>query len=78
MHAGIHDEHELFAASERSGARAVLIGRRALVAYGLPVLTADYDLWLHFTTSRRSMMRWTSSTWHRTAPPTKRAEWGAM
>lgn len=48
MHAGIHDEHELFAAIERSGARAILIGRRALVAYGLPVLTADYDLWLHF------------------------------
>jgi hypothetical protein len=24
-----------------------LIGRRALVALGLPVLTADYDFWIH-------------------------------
>lgn len=30
-----------------SGVRALLIGRRALIALGLPVLTADYDLWLH-------------------------------
>jgi hypothetical protein len=30
----------------RSGARALLIGRRALVLLGLPVLTADYDFWL--------------------------------
>jgi hypothetical protein len=28
-------------------ARALLIGRRALVALGIPVLTADYDFWLH-------------------------------
>lgn len=41
------DEAELFRAIARSGARALLIGRRALVALGLPVLTADYDLWLH-------------------------------
>jgi hypothetical protein len=27
--------------------RALLIGRRALVALGLPVLTANYDVWLH-------------------------------
>ena len=32
---------------EKSGARALLIGRRALVVLGLPVLTADYDFWLH-------------------------------
>jgi hypothetical protein len=25
----------------------LLIGRRALVALGIPVLTADYDFWLH-------------------------------
>jgi hypothetical protein len=30
----------------QSGARALLIGRRALVLLGLPVLTADYDFWL--------------------------------
>ena len=40
------DEGEFFRAIERSGARVLLIGRRAMVAYGLPVLTADYDLWI--------------------------------
>jgi hypothetical protein len=41
------DEGSLFAAIASSGARALLIGRRALVVLGLPVLTADYDFWLH-------------------------------
>jgi len=41
------DEEELFSAIARSGVRALLIGRRALVALGIPVLTADYDLWIH-------------------------------
>jgi hypothetical protein len=38
------DEADLFAAMMRSGARFLLIGRRAMVALGLPVLTADYDI----------------------------------
>jgi hypothetical protein len=41
------DEIEFFRRVGESGARALLIGRRALVALGLPVLTADYDFWLH-------------------------------
>jgi hypothetical protein len=41
------DEAEFFRAVAGSGARALLIGRRALVALGIPVLTADYDFWLH-------------------------------
>jgi hypothetical protein len=41
------DETEFFRAIAQSGVRALLIGRRALVALGLPVLTADYDFWLH-------------------------------
>lgn len=41
------DEAELFRAIVASGARALLIGRRALIALGIPVLTADYDFWLH-------------------------------
>ena len=41
------DEVAFFRAVEGSGARALLIGRRALVVLGLPVLTADYDFWLH-------------------------------
>lgn len=40
------DEVAFFRALYRSTARALLIGRRALVLLGLPVLTADYDFWL--------------------------------
>src|SRR4051794_2746858 len=47
MEAGEFDEGAFFKAVERSGARALLIGRRALVVLGLPLLTADYDFWLH-------------------------------
>jgi hypothetical protein len=46
MEADAFDEEELFSAIARSGVRALLIGRRALVAIGVPVLTADYDLWV--------------------------------
>ena len=41
------DEAAFFESLERAGLRALLIGRRALVVLGLPVLTADYDLWVH-------------------------------
>jgi hypothetical protein len=40
------DEVEFFRAIAGSGARAVMIGRRALIALGMPVMTADYDFWL--------------------------------
>jgi hypothetical protein len=40
------DEPAFFAAIHASGVRALLIGRRALVILGLPVLTADYDFWI--------------------------------
>jgi hypothetical protein len=46
MEPSIFDELEFFRAIHRSGARALLIGRRALVLLGLPVLTADYDFWI--------------------------------
>jgi len=41
------EEAAFFRAVAASGARALLIGRRALVALGIPVLTVDYDFWLH-------------------------------
>jgi hypothetical protein len=41
------DEVAFFRALSASGARALLIGRRALVLLGLPVLTADYDFWIN-------------------------------
>src|SRR5207237_10552842 len=41
------EEAEFFAAIAASAARALLIGRRALIALGLPLLTRDYDFWIH-------------------------------
>jgi hypothetical protein len=40
------DEALFFRRLADSGARALLIGRRALVLLGLPLLTADYDFWI--------------------------------
>jgi hypothetical protein len=42
------DERSFFSAVHASGVRALLIGRRALVLLGLPLLTADYDYWIAF------------------------------
>ncbi len=41
------DEADIFRAIVSSGARVMLIGRRAMIVYGIPVLTSDYDLWVH-------------------------------
>ena len=46
MEASDFDEIGFFRAVAQSGARALLIDRRALVLLGLPVLTADYDFWI--------------------------------
>jgi hypothetical protein len=40
------EEGRFFAASAASGARSLLIGRRAMIALGLPVMTRDYDFWV--------------------------------
>ena len=40
------DEAAFFRAIHESGVRALLLGRRALVLLGRPVLTADYDFWI--------------------------------
>lgn len=47
MQADPFDEAAFFEALASSGARVLLIGRRALVALGVPVGTFDYDLWVH-------------------------------
>jgi hypothetical protein len=39
-------ELDLFRALQDSGARVLLIGRKALIILGLPVATYDYDLWI--------------------------------
>jgi hypothetical protein len=46
MEPSAFDELAFFRALDDSAARALLIGRRALVLLGLPVLTADYDFWI--------------------------------
>lgn len=40
------DEVDLYRALATSGARVLLIGRRAVIAWGIPVMTADYDVWI--------------------------------
>jgi hypothetical protein len=47
MQASEFDEQGFFTAIAQAGVRALLIGRRALVVLGAPVLTADYDFWIH-------------------------------
>ena len=47
MEASQFEEGKFFAAIAASAARAILIGRRALIALGLPLLTRDYDFWIH-------------------------------
>jgi hypothetical protein len=42
-----YDDEDVLGAIVSSGARALIIGRRALVILGLPVMTNDYDLWIH-------------------------------
>jgi hypothetical protein len=46
--AGEFSDEEFFRALAGSGARVLLIGRRALILLGAPVMTSDYDVWLHF------------------------------
>jgi hypothetical protein len=48
VHASDFDDETFFRVLASSGARALLIGRRALILLGAPVMTADYDLWAHF------------------------------
>jgi hypothetical protein len=43
----VFDEAAMFRAIAESAVRALLIGRRALIAIGLPVMTRDYDYWIH-------------------------------
>lgn len=44
--AGFSDE-DFFRAIASSAARVLVIGRRALILLGAPVMTSDYDVWLH-------------------------------
>jgi hypothetical protein len=46
MKASAFDEAAFFQAIAACPARALLIGRRGLIALGMPVMTRDYDFWL--------------------------------
>jgi hypothetical protein len=46
VQASAFDEAAFFRAIAACPARALLIGRRGLIALGMPVLTRDYDFWL--------------------------------
>lgn len=45
MDAELFDETEFYRSIATCGARVLLIGRRPVIAWGIPVITADYDLW---------------------------------
>jgi hypothetical protein len=53
MQAGSFDHVDFFRAVAGSLARALLIGRQALIALGIPVNTKDYDLWVHADDAER-------------------------
>src|SRR5678816_114433 len=46
MKASAFDEVAFFRAIAESSVRALLIGRRGLIALGMPVMTRDYDFWI--------------------------------
>jgi hypothetical protein len=46
VHAGELSDEDFLRALSSSGARALLIGRRALILLGAPVMTVDYDVWI--------------------------------
>ena len=47
MQAGEFSDEDFVRGLAGSGARALVIGRKALILLGAPVLTADYDVWVH-------------------------------
>lgn len=47
MDAGEFTDEDFFRTVSASGARVLIIGRRALILLGAPVMTSDYDVWLH-------------------------------
>ncbi len=47
MQGYLFDENAFFGNIFNKNIRALLIGRRALIALGIPVLTSDYDFWIH-------------------------------
>ena len=45
---GSYYDEDVLRTIHKSGARVLLIGRRALIVLGVPVMTADFDLWVAF------------------------------
>jgi hypothetical protein len=47
VQSGEFSDEDFLRAIGTSGARVLLIGRRAMILMGAPVMTADYDVWVH-------------------------------
>lgn len=63
------DEESLFAAIDRSGARALVIGRRGLIILGAPVMTSDYDFWIHIDDIEKFNLALEPLDFHPNFPP---------
>jgi len=47
---------DLIGALNRLEIRHLIIGRRAVILYGAPVLTADHDLWVHPEDKKKTLL----------------------
>ncbi len=69
MEGSTFDEVAFFRAVAAAGVRALLIGRRAMVLLGVPVMTADYDYWLSIDDVERFNALARAFELHPTHPP---------
>ena len=53
MEGSAFDELLFFRALGKAPVRALLIGRQAMISLGMPVVTRDYDLWVHIDDMER-------------------------
>jgi hypothetical protein len=47
---------DLIGALNRLEIRHLIVGRRAVILYGAPVLTADHDLWIHPEDKKKTLL----------------------
>ena len=63
----LFDEAGFFSALAGRGVRYLLVGRQACIAYGLPVLTADYDIFVD--RDQLAVLTEVAATYGLVAPP---------
>lgn len=69
MQGSAFDEATMFASIAAANIRALLIGRRALIALGLPLMTRDYDFWIHIDDIERMNSALADLELYPTKPP---------